>query len=346
MRYCEIEFHHINYIIKHYTYLSGGEMRYKSYNDLSRDISANVHKLNYQNFDLIVGIPRSGMVPSYMVSLLLNVHCIDLPAFIRNEKLSKGITRNVQSNIIYAHEAKRVLLIDDSVLSGESMLCALTKITENYQGNVITATVYCSDSEHENVDIILTKVEPPRVFEWNIYHHPVVNNSCFDIDGVLCYDPTHEQNDDGDTYIHFLLNAKPRFVPTERIDVLVTNRLEKYRKHTEAWLSKHNVKYNKLVMLDLATKDERLTQTDYYAHKANFYKQSDCNLFVESDIDQAIEIANRSNKFVFCVDNNMMVMPGGLKRFKNKKYLLSKVRYKLSKVKVLRKMYDALKIKN
>ena len=318
-------------------------MIYKSYSDLSLDISNNVHKFNHQNFDLIVGIPRSGMVPSYMVSLLLNVHCIDLPAFIRNEKLCKGITRDIQSNIIYAHEAKRVLLIDDSVLSGKSMLCALKKIPSNFQGDVLTATVYSSETEHEDVDIILTKVEPPRVFEWNIYHHPVVNNSCFDIDGVLCYDPTNEQNDDGEKYIDFILNAKPRFIPTERIDVLVTNRLEKYREQTETWLNKHDIKFNLLIMLDLSSKNERLAQTDYYAHKANFYKNSSCSLFVESDINQAIEIANRSNKFVFCVDENTMVMPGGLKRFKNKKYFLSKLRYKLSKIKVLKKIYDKLK---
>ncbi|MBB1477092.1 hypothetical protein ACRN9Z_18980 [Shewanella frigidimarina] len=318
-------------------------MKYKSYSDLSRDVSSNIHKINTQNFDLIVGIPRSGMIPSYMVSLLLNVHCIDLPAFLRNEKLCKGITRNIGSNIEYSHDAKNILLIDDSVLSGKSMLDAVNKIPSTFKGKISTATVYCSDNKHENVDIILTRVEPPRVFEWNIYHHPVVTNSCFDIDGVLCYDPTNKQNDDGDRYLEFLVNAKPRFIPTEKINFLVTNRLEKYRYETEVWLAKHGVRFNKLIMLNLSTKEDRLTQTDYYAHKANFYKNSDCSLFVESDINQAIEIANRSNKFVFCVDENIMVMPGGFKRLKNKKYFLSKLRYKLSKIHFLRKIYDILK---
>jgi uncharacterized HAD superfamily protein/adenine/guanine phosphoribosyltransferase-like PRPP-binding protein len=318
-------------------------MIYKSYSSLSRDISNNVHKLNCQKFDLIVGIPRSGMVPSYMVSLLLNVHCIDLPAFIRNEKLCKGITRDIESNIVKAHEAKKILLIDDSVLSGKSMRNAIEKIPSTFKGEILTAAVYSSDKEHESVDIILTKVEPPRVFEWNIYHHPVVNNSCFDIDGVLCYDPSEEQNDDGEKYLDFLVNAKPRFIPTQKVDFLVTNRLERYRVQTETWLANHGVKFNQLIMLDLTTKEARLNQTDYYAHKANFYKNSDCSLFIESDINQAIEIANRSNKFVFCVDENMMIMPGGLKRFKNKKYFLSKMRYKLSKITVLRKIYDIFK---
>lgn len=318
-------------------------MKYKSYSDLSRDISDNIYKINTQNFDLIVGIPRSGMVPSYMVSLLLNVNCIDLPAFIRNEKLSKGITRDVGTDIVNSHDAENILLIDDSILSGNSMLNSLKQIPTKFQGLITTAAVYSSHKNHENVDIVLTEVEPPRVFEWNIYHHPVVSNSCFDIDGVLCYDPSNEENDDGDKYVEFLCNAKPRFIPTEKIDYLVTNRLEKYRTQTEVWLSKNGVKFNKLIMLDLPGKEDRLAQPDYYSHKANFYKSSDSSLFVESDINQAIEIANRSNKFVFCVDENIMISPGGLSRFKNKSYLFSKVRYKLSKIQVLRTLYNSFK---
>jgi len=318
-------------------------MKYKSYSDLSKDISANIYKVNNQQFDLVVGLPRSGMVPSYMVSLLLNVHCIDFPSFIRNEKLAKGITREIGRDIQYSHDAKNILLLDDSVLSGKSMVNALEQIPSSFQGKITTAAVYSCQSKHQNVDLVFTKVEPPRVFEWNIYHHPVVANSCFDIDGVLCLDPSHEQNDDGEKYIDFMLNAKPRFIPTQKIDYLVTNRLEVYREQTELWLSKNNVKYNTLIMLNLPKKEDRLAQSDYYAHKANFYKNSECSLFVESDIDQAIEIANRSNKFVFCVDENLMVAPGGFKRLKNKKYLFSRIRYKLSKVKILRKGYDLFK---
>ena len=319
-------------------------MKYKTYSDLSVDIKNNIHKINFQQFDLIVGIPRSGMVPSYMISLLLNVHCIDLPSFIRNEKLSKGITRDIAvDEVVYAHDAKNILLVDDSVLSGKSMINALSQIPEEYKGKITTTTVYCSTKKHDDVDIVFTQVEPPRVFEWNIFHHPIVANSCFDIDGVLCYDPTEEQNDDGSKYIDFILNAKPRFLPSMNIDVLVTNRLEKYRKQTEAWLAKHHVKFNTLIMLDLENKNDRISQVDYYSHKADFYKNSKATLFLESDIEQAIEIANRSNKFVFCVDQNVMINPDGYKRYKNKEYLLSKLRFKLSRVKVFRLIYKKIK---
>jgi uncharacterized HAD superfamily protein len=318
-------------------------MKYKSFSDLSRDIRDNICKVNNQNFDLIVGVPRSGMVPSYMVSLLLNLNCIDLPAFIRNEKLSKGITRGVGTDIVYSHDAKNILLIDDSILSGKSMLNSLKQIQTKFQGLITTAAIYSSHKNHENADIVFIQVEPPRVFEWNIFHHLVVSNSCFDIDGVLCYDPSNEENDDGDKYVEFLCNAKPRFIPTGKIDYLITNRLEKYRTQTELWLSKNSIKFNKLIMLDLPGKEDRLAQPDYYSHKADFYKNSDSSLFVESDINQAIEIANRSNKFVFCVDENVMISPGGLTRFKNKNYLFSRVRFKLSKIQVLRKLYKLFK---
>ena len=127
------------------------------------------------------------------------------------------------------------------------------------------------------------------------------------------------------------------------IDVLVTNRLEKYRKQTEAWLAKHHVKFNTLIMLDLENKNDRISQVDYYSHKADFYKNSKATLFVESDIEQAIEIANRSNKFVFCVDQNVMINPDGYKRYKNKEYLLSKLRFKLSRVKIFRLIYKKIK---
>ena len=47
-----------------------------------------------------------------------------------------------------------------------------------------------------------------------------------DIDGVLCADPTPEENDDGEKYRHFLLNAPPLFIPKVTIGTLVTSRLE------------------------------------------------------------------------------------------------------------------------
>lgn len=95
-----------------------------------------------------------------------------------------------------------------------------------------------------------------------------------DIDGVLCVDPTPEENDDGPRYREFLLNAQPLFIPRTEVGTLVTSRLEKYRPETMAWLKKNHVKYDKLVMLDLPNKEARQRANCHASFKAKEYKLS------------------------------------------------------------------------
>ena len=157
------------------------------------------------------------------------------------------------------------------------------------------------------VDYYFESVSLPRYFQWNILNHTVLEKSCFDIDGVLCVDPTSEQNDDGPKYRDFILNAEPLYIPKAKIGVLVTSRLEKYRSETEEWLRKNNVKYNKLVMLDLPDMKARQRANNHAAHKAGTYINSEYNLFFESALSQAIEINRITGKPVFCTENFEMI---------------------------------------
>ena len=97
----------------------------------------------------------------------------------------------------------------------------------------------------------------PRYFQWNIFNHPDLEKTCFDIDGVLCPDPTSSQNDDGEEYIEFIENTPPLYLPGQTIGCIVTSRLEKYRVPTQKWLAKHQIKYKELKMLNLPTKEAR-----------------------------------------------------------------------------------------
>ena len=122
------------------------------------------------------------------------------------------------------------------------------------------------------------------------------------MDGVLCVDPTDEQNDDGEKYIEFILNAKPLYIPTFKINSIVTSRLEKYRAQTEQWLKKHNVQYENLYMLDLPSMKERRRLKCHAEFKAKIYAQKeDCSYFIESDRKQAQQIAYMTGKQVICV---------------------------------------------
>ena len=46
-------------------------------------------------------------------------------------------------------------------------------------------------------------------------HHSFLNDSCLDIDGVLCRDPSPEENDDGPRYEKFLTETNPLVIPTD-----------------------------------------------------------------------------------------------------------------------------------
>ncbi len=126
--------------------------------------------------------------------------------------------------------------------------------------------------------------------------------TCVDIDGVLCADPTQVQNDDGPGYRSFLSGAQPLVLPTSPVGWVVTSRLERYRPETEAWLRENGVEYGELVMLDVATAEERRALGAHGRHEAAFSASSGAELFVESEYAQAVEIAALSGRQVFSIE--------------------------------------------
>ena len=91
------------------------------------------------------------------------------------------------------------------------------------------------------IDYFYRYLPLPRIFEWNLFHHPILEQTCVDIDGVLCNDPEESENDDGPKYEQFLRTVKPIYIPTKEIGWLVTCRLEKYRELTAEWLERNSV---------------------------------------------------------------------------------------------------------
>lgn len=302
-------------------------MNYKSFADLSHDITQNLFKLHNEDYDLIVGIPRSGMIPAYMIGLYLNVHVTSLDAFIDNRKLITGSTRSAKDELEFAWDATKVLLVDDSISSGQSLSLVLDKIPEKLKEKITTLAVYSSSKSRRDIDIYFEYVATPRVFEWNVFHRDLMARSCLDIDGVLCIDPSEEENDDGEKYIDFILNAKPLYIPSSKVKALVTSRLEKYREQTKLWLEANNVQYEELIMLDLPSKEERQRLGVHASHKSNYYSRSKLDFFVESAPSQAVAIMQSSGKPVFCTGNNTMYTPGmSLALIKSPKSLIKKIK--------------------
>jgi uncharacterized HAD superfamily protein len=186
---------------------------------------------------------------------------------------------------------------------GTAMTEARSKVAHlSAKRHHIFASVYGSYEHHEEADFVLDVVPWPRMFQWNFMHHKFLEQSCVDIDGVLCVDPTDTENDDGDAYRKSLAEAIPLHGPTRRIGYLVTSRLEKYRSLTEAWLAQSGIEYGELIMLNLPSKQERQRLGIYGSFKADFYRSCGTVLFIESEKEQALQIAALSRKPALCTE--------------------------------------------
>jgi len=286
-------------------------MNYKTVQDLNADTHRLAKNLP-QDIDLVVGIPRSGLLAANLLCLHLDVPMTDIDGLCEGRMHDTGSRFEHPDSL---NEFESVLVIDDSVLTGGQMTKTRDRLAKHdFTFEITFAGVYITPRGHQYVDYWSEVVHPPRVFEWNILHHTKLTDFCVDIDGILCRDPTPEENDDGANYREFLTTVEPNIVPEHRIGWLVTSRLEKYRPETEQWLADHGIKYDKLVMMDVPDMETRRKQGNYGEYKTNVYKSTDADLFIESDPRQAAEICRKANRPVYCYDSNEMMTPSMIDR--------------------------------
>jgi uncharacterized HAD superfamily protein/adenine/guanine phosphoribosyltransferase-like PRPP-binding protein len=306
---------------------------YVSFSQLATAIRTQLHAIP-GDVDLIVGIPRSGMVPAYQIGLFLNRLVCDIEGFLGNGAISHGHTRKLGIELTALRQAQHILLVDDSIATGGSMQKALARIQESgYAGKISTCAAIVAPSHKSSVNVSFITLPQPRLFEWNAFHHACVENACFDMDGVLCVDPTSHDNDDGPRYEKFLANALPLFRPTLRIGHIVTARLEKYRNLTEDWLGANGITYGQLHLVDLPSKAERIRLGAHCSHKIRVYRETGASMFYESELGQAHEIAQGSGKPVLCVGDMTMVMPGASHLAATAKSAMWHLRYPLGRAK-------------
>lgn len=278
-------------------------MTYRGISDLNNIILQRLNILP-KDFDLIVGVPRSGMLPANLLALYLNKPYTDLDSFLNGHIYKAG----ARGKFIRTSEYKNILIVDDSVASGAALNECREQLRPLEDRFLIKyCAIYVAPGKERSVDYYFEVVPLPRYFQWNIFNHTSLEKACFDIDGVLCVDPLPEENDDGPRYKKFLQTAAPLFLPGARIGTLVTSRLEKYRAETEAWLNNNGVLYDQLIMLDLPDMEARQRTNNHAAHKAKTYASGQYMLFVESDPGQAAAINRLTKKPVFCTAGFEMI---------------------------------------
>ena len=285
-------------------------MNYRSIGDISNIIRKRFAEIIPRNTELIIGVPRSGMIPATLISEYMNIPVMSLDMFKDNVDpiVPYGGSRLGEVKQLHVSDLKNIVVIDDSCATGKAITETKELLSEclSRAQSVLYGCVYATSQATAYVDFYFEIVEKLRVFEWNIMNHYLLSLCCLDLDGVLCIDPTSEQNDDGVLYRDFIINAVPLFIPRFKIGAIVTSRLEKYRELTEAWLEKNNIQYEHLFMLDFPDAESRRKAGVHSIYKAEVYSKLNAIMFIESEPWQAKYINEKTDKPVYCVGDNKM----------------------------------------
>lgn len=251
----------------------------------------------------VAGVPRSGLIPASMIALELNVPIVSLESLLQDEPLTvpiprRGYGRRVQEGMI--------LVVDDTSASGRQIDHLRTLIRHP----VAYAAIYVENRPRVCVDYYQAKLpDEAQSYEWTMFHDDNNRHLLTDLDGVLCEDWTGGNEDQHpDAYREFLLNAAPRRIPSIPVRGIVTNRLERHRPETEAWLARHGIEYGSLKMSPHATFAARDRAGDSAIRKAGHYiSDPTLRLFIESDDTQACEIFRLTGRPVFSIARNGIV---------------------------------------
>jgi len=249
-------------------------MLYASYGDMWRWVLDMAGRM--PEVDAVAGVPVSGLVPAAMLSAATGVKCVSLD--------------NVPDNI------KRLLVVEDA--SGFAKF-RQQRLGQAPGREVVYGAVYACDAA-SNLDLIGCIADKPRVFTWNLFKTDKSRSIAYDMDGVLCVNPTAEQIDYAARYSNFIATTKPIRKTYTELGWIVSGRMERYRVETEQWLTENGIQYREIV---LTGNDHKHTMEAHAQYKADWYlSHPECLLYVESHPRQAARIAELSGKAVVCAE--------------------------------------------
>jgi len=255
-----------------------------------------------QGIDLIVAIPRDGILVASLVSLYRQIPFTDLGAFLEGRIYRPGKKHRVKP--IYNCQVKRILIVDDICATGSAMREAKAEIAKlQYDISVCASTLYAFGGEQKVksrlIDFYGVEMKSPSHYDWTLCDMFRSIKTGFDFDGVLCPDCPPGCDDQGIRYKNFILNAPLKLKPNQ-MGAIITWRPEKFRRETEQWLAEYKITYNQLIMAD------RAKWKNPVEFKAFHYKNSMLTLYVESSTRQAQEIARLTGKPVLSLETQEM----------------------------------------
>lgn len=130
-----------------------------SWNELEKIVGELVSKINLKP-DIIIGVVRGGIVPARLLSNALNVkkmYCINV------EKV--GEDRKVRTEILDDIDNKNVLLVEDMLETGRSLIVA-KEYLEKKGALVKTACFFIQSKSEIKPDYYLKRTDSEVSFPW------------------------------------------------------------------------------------------------------------------------------------------------------------------------------------
>jgi len=256
-------------------------------------------------YDLIVGIPRAGLLIGSVIASKLGVPLSTPDSFSVGIYWSGSRGKTMQNKTF-----SEILIVDDSVDTGTQIKRAYETIRRCAPDARITRACLMLVSnrssggfERHLVDMYFKVVLRPLLLEWEIPDNRQ-GTTGVDLDGVICEECPLRTDTNERRYLNWLRNAKPYLIPNYEIDFIVSNRLEKYRPETEEWLRKNGVRYRKLLLWNLESKEER--QGRYAENKIEILTVIKPDLFIESEDSQAKAIWTATKIPTICTDKMIL----------------------------------------
>jgi hypoxanthine phosphoribosyltransferase len=162
------------------------KVHYRSTVQLANTIKNKLCNMRDQ-VDLVVGIPRSGLLAGFFASEALRRPMTDLVG-LREGRILFPVPGPMPAPL---QGRLRVLVIDDSVNSGISLQQVRERLSDlSDRIEVTVCAVYGPRRRCRHVDMVLEKVGNPHVFEWNALHHDLLADATVDLDEVIMGDDT------------------------------------------------------------------------------------------------------------------------------------------------------------
>ena len=142
-------------------------MNYRSISNLNTIILKNIHLIP-RDIDLVVGVPRSGMLPANLLALYLNLPYTDIHSFINGYIYKAGERKQFFDTTVH----QNILVVDDSLASGSALAkCkqSLQHLSSEFAFRYLV--VFTVPEKKHLADISLEVVPTPRYFQWNIFNH-------------------------------------------------------------------------------------------------------------------------------------------------------------------------------